>query len=155
MKTADQPTGREFMKATQVSVFLENKKGRLLEVTSLLSKQNINIRALSLADTADFGVLRLIVNDSPAALKILKENNFVAQKTDVIALEVPDSPGGLNAILAIFSREDINVEYMYAFVEKKADNAVVVFKINDYDRGIELLQKSGVAIIPGEHLESL
>ncbi len=143
------------MKATQVSVFLENKKGRLLEVTSLLSKESINIRALSLADTADFGVLRLIVNDSIKALKILKENSFVAQQTDVIALEVPDNPGGLNGILEIFSKENINVEYMYAFVEKKVDNAVVVFKINDYDKGIEFLRSSGISIIPREQLEKL
>ncbi|MCK4597567.1 ACT domain-containing protein, partial [bacterium] len=108
------------MNIKQVSVFLENKKGRLAEVTALLARQGVNIRALSLADTADFGVLRLIVSDSVKCFNVLKKNDFVAQMTDVIAVEIDDQPGGLNRVLAVFDKSDINIEYMYAFVEKKA-----------------------------------
>ena len=107
------------MNVEQISIFLENKSGRLAEVTSVLSEAGINIRALYLADTADFGILRLIVNDAEKARRILKEHGFTVEKTKVVAIEVQDRPGGLSKILDTMKAEGINVEYMYAFVEKE------------------------------------
>src|SRR5512139_4240039 len=101
------------MKVEQISIFLENKSGRLAEVTNILSRAGVNIRALSLADTADFGILRLIVNQTEKAKQVLKDNGFTVGKTEVIALEVPDKPGGLAHILSVMTEEGVNVEYMY------------------------------------------
>src|SRR5512143_764081 len=106
----------------QIYVFLENKAGRLAEVTRILGDAGINIRALSLADTSDFGILRLIVNDREKANAVLKENGFTVSKTEVVAVEVPDRPGGLSQILQTLDNNSINVEYMYAFVERCGEN---------------------------------
>ena len=143
------------MNIKQVSVFLENKKGRLAEVTALLARQGINIRALSLADTADFGVLRLIVNDSVKCFDVLKKNDFVAQMTDVIAVEIDDQPGGLNRVLAVFDKSDINIEYMYAFVEKKADKAIVIFRIDKIQLAARTLEQNNISVLSADILEEL
>ena len=143
------------MNIKQVSIFLENKKGRLAEVTQLLGRQDINIRALSLADTADFGVLRLIVNDPEKCFQVLKDNSFVAQVTDVIAVEVSDKPGGLNAVLELCDQNGINIEYMYAFVEKKTDKAIVVFRIDKIEQAAEVLEKSGISMLSTDALREL
>lgn len=143
------------MNIKQVSVFLENKKGRLADVTNLLEKENINIRTLSLADTKEFGVLRLIVDDPEKCLKVLKENEFVAQETDVIAVEVEDKPGGLNKILNVLNKNNINVEYMYAFVEKKKNNAIVIFRIDDQKKAISSLKENGISLIESNVLKEL
>jgi hypothetical protein len=143
------------MKIKQISVFLENRTGRLAEVTKLLADAKINIRALSLAETAEFGVLRLIVNEPDACLEVLKKNNFVAQETDVIAVEVQDKPGGLNHILEIFNKNVINIEYMYAFVEKKVDNAIVVFRIDNAGKAITVLQQHNISIVSDDILKNL
>ncbi len=139
----------------QISIFMENKSGRLAEVTSILGKAGVNIRALTLADTADFGILRLIVNNNDLAEKVLKENGFTVGKTNVVAVEVPDRPGGLADVLAILSREKINVEYMYAFVEKSGGNAVVIFRFDDAERAIKLLGKVGLTVLPGDKVYNL
>ncbi|HXX53230.1 MAG TPA: ACT domain-containing protein [Thermodesulfovibrionales bacterium] len=143
------------MKVEQISIFLENKSGRLAEVTDLLAKSAINIRALSLADTADFGILRLILNDSEKAKKVLKENGFTVGKTEVIAVEVPDRPGGLAGILNALKGEGINVEYMYAFVQKSGQNAIIIFRFDELERAIAALQKAGVRILKGEEVYAL
>jgi hypothetical protein len=143
------------VKLQQISVFLENKKGRLAEVTSLLGGEGINIRALSLADTADFGVLRLIVNDPERCFDVLKAARFVVQRTDVIAVEVDDRPGGLHRILGIFDTHDVNIEYMYAFVEKKADRAIVIIRVDQTERAIEVLQAEGVTVLSAEVIGKL
>jgi len=143
------------MKVEQISVFLENKAGRLAEVANVLGNVGINIRALSLADTTDFGILRLIVNDREAAKKALKEAGFTVGITQVIAVEVEDKPGGLAKILKLLADEDINVEYMYAFVERSSGNAVLIFKLEDLDKAIDLLSSHGVRVIPGERVYSL
>ncbi|MGW8323806.1 MAG: ACT domain-containing protein [Thermodesulfobacteriota bacterium] len=135
------------MKVEQLSIFLENKSGRLAEVTRLLGASGINTRALTLADTTDFGILRLIVNDNAEALRVLKKAGFTVGKTEVVAIEVPDRPGGLAEILDRLGSAGINVEYMYAFVEKSGDDAVVIFRFDDIDQAIELLRKSGVEIM--------
>ncbi len=139
----------------QISIFLENKSGRLADVTGVLSVAGINIRALYLADTADFGVLRLIVDDTEKARQALKERGFTVEKTPVIAIEVPDRPGGLSGILNAMKSENINVEYMYAFVEKSGENAIVVFRFDEPERSVDLLRKAGVRIVTGEELSAL
>lgn len=143
------------MKVIQISIFLENRAGRLAEVTKALANAGINIRALSLADTSDFGILRLIVNETEKAFKILKDNGFTVGKTEVIAVEVPDKPGGLAKIMQILARENINVEYMYAFVQQSGENAVILFRINELDRAIEVLTANGITVLPGEKVYSL
>jgi hypothetical protein len=140
---------------TQISVFLENKKGRLAEVTALIARQGINIRALSLADTADFGVLRLIVNDPDKCFSVLRDGGFVAQKTEVIAAEVADRPGGLQRILGIFESHGINIEYMYAFVEKKSDNAIVVFRIDQPALAVKALEAEGITVLSKDIIRKL
>jgi hypothetical protein len=139
----------------QISVFLENKKGRLAEVTSLIARQGINIRALSLADTADFGVLRLIVNDPERCFTVLKDGGFVAQKTEVIAAEVADRPGGLQRILGVFDSQGINIEYMYAFVEKKSDNAIVIFRIDQPALAVKALESEGITVLSEDIINKL
>ncbi len=143
------------MKLEQISIFLENKSGRLAEVTRVLAQAGINIRALSLADTADFGILRLIVNDTETAKKVLKENGFTVGKTEVVGVEVPDRPGGLAGILQALEKEGINVEYMYAFVQKSGDSAVIIFRFDDIDSAIQALQKAGVRVLKGEEIYAL
>ncbi|RMG73059.1 MAG: ACT domain-containing protein [Nitrospirae bacterium] len=140
------------MKVEQISIFLENKSGRLAEVTGLLAEAGINIRALSLADTSDFGILRLIVNDTEKAKQVLKENGFTVGKTEVVAVEVPDRPGGLAGILKALGGKGINVEYMYAFVQSSGENAIIIFRFDELDRAIEALQTAGVRILKGEEL---
>jgi len=143
------------MAVKQISVFLENKKGRLAEVTMSLSKEKINIRALALADTADFGVLRIIVDNPDRAVAALKARGFVAQVTEVIAVEVEDRPGGLARILEVLDEDNVNVEYMYAYVEKKSDNAIVICRIDDRERALQVLQKHGIATLNAEALKAL
>ena len=132
------------MKVEQISVFLENKAGRLAEVTKVLGEGGINIRALSLADTTDFGILRLIVDQYDKARETLKQHGFTVGKTEVVAIEVPDHPGGLAWVLQILSDSDVNVEYMYAFVQHSGKNAVIIFRFDNLERAIELLQQQGV-----------
>ena len=143
------------MKIKQISIFLENKSGRLAEVTKLLGDNEINIRALSLADTSDFGILRLIVSEPDKAYNILKQGGFAAAETEVIAVEIPDEPGGLSSVLEILNAENINVEYLYAFVEKAKDNAIVVFRFEELDKVIKILQESKVNILREEEVYRL
>ena len=140
------------MKVEQISIFLENRAGRLSEVTRVLSESGVNIRALSLADTSDFGILRLIVSDFDHAKKVLKENGFTVGRTTVVAVEVEDKPGGLHNILHLLSSQGINVEYMYAFVQQSGKNAVLIFRFDRTDEAIEILQKNGLKIVPGDQL---
>jgi len=143
------------MKVEQISIFLENKSGRLAEVAGVLAKAEINIRALSLADTTDFGILRLIVNDTEKAKQVLKDNGFTVGKTEVIGVEVADKPGGLSEILNVMKDHNINVEYMYAFVQKSAGNAVIIFRFDDLEKAIDVLRKSGIRIMRGEDICAL
>ncbi len=143
------------MKAEQISIFIENKSGRLAEITRILGEAGINIRALSLADTSDFGILRLIVNDREKAKTVLKEKGFTVSKTEVVAVEVPDRPGGLSEILQVLDSQGINVEYMYAFVERCGENAVIIFRFDETEKAISSLKASGFNILDGERLYSL
>jgi hypothetical protein len=143
------------MKVEQISIFIENKSGRLAEITRILGEANINIRALSLADTSDFGILRLIVNDGAKATTVLKEAGFTVSMTEVVAVEVPDRPGGLSAILQTLDREAINVEYMYAFVERCGGNAVIIFRFDETDKAIVALKARKFNMLEGSRLYNM
>lgn len=143
------------MHVEQLSVFLENKSGRLAEVTTVLADAGINIRALSLAETSDFGILRLIVSDNEKAKSSLKKNGFTVAGTEVVAVEVPDRPGGLAWILNTIGDAGINVEYMYAFVQRSGENAIVIFRFDEAGKARDVLEKAGIRVLSGTDLYSL
>lgn len=143
------------MRAEQISVFLENKAGRLAEVTAILSEAEVNIRALALADTSDFGVLRLIVDNNAKAVEALKNRGFTVGRTDVLAVEVEDRPGGLHRILDMLHKSQINVEYMYAFVQHSGENAVMIFRIDNIDEAVKILEENKVKVINGSKVYTL
>jgi len=140
------------MKVEQISIFIENKSGRLADVTRVLGESGINIRALSLADTSDFGVLRLIVDQIDKAKETLKAEGFTVNKTEVVAVEVPDKPKGLFSILEILENGLVNVEYMYAFVERFGENAVIIFRFDDIENAIKILLDNGITVLKGERI---
>jgi hypothetical protein len=143
------------MKITQISVFLENRQGRLYDVCSLLGDNNVNIRALTIAETESFGVLRIVVDKSELAIRLLRDSHFVANFTDVIAIEVPDKPGGLASILKILAENDVNIEYMYGFVEKFSDKALLVMRFEDTDFAQQILAKHNVRAVAEKDIEGL
>lgn len=143
------------MKVKQISVFLENRKGRLYEVLNVLAAEQINIRTLSIADTADFGILRLIVPDPDAAKRILEKGGFTVKENNVIAIEVPDRPGGLVSVLKALQDADINVEYLYAFVAKSHKDAIVVIRTENNDGALKALKKGEVKVLSSEELYSM
>ncbi|MDR1045093.1 MAG: ACT domain-containing protein [Candidatus Adiutrix sp.] len=141
------------MKAEQLSIFLENKPGRLAAVMSALAENNINLRALSLADTLEFGVLRLIVNRPAEAREAISQRGFQAQVTEVLAVEVPNQPGGLSRVLNALAAAGVNVEYMYAFAGQLNDGgAVVIFRLDDTDRGLAAIPPEAGRVIPKAEL---
>ena len=143
------------MQAEQISIFLENKAGRLSEVTGILWQNQVNIRALAVADTTDFGVLRLIVDDNAKAEQVLKNAGFTVRKTKVVAVEVADQPGGLHSILEMLYKAGINVEYMYAFVRQSGDNAVMIFRFDQPEQAIDVLSQNGVTIVEAARLYTM
>jgi len=143
------------MKITQISVFLENRKGRLHDVCSLLGENEVNIRALTIAETESFGVLRIVVDQSETAIKLLQDNGFVANFTDVVAIEVGDRPGGLAAVLKIFAENDVNIEYMYGFVEKFTDKALLVFRFENTDFAQEILARNNISVVTKKEIGGL
>ncbi len=143
------------MQSEQISIFLENKAGRLSEVTGILSQNHVNIRALAVADTTDFGVLRLIVDNNSKAEEVLRNAGFTVRKTKVVAVEVKDQPGGLHSILDMLYRAGINVEYMYAFVRQSGNNAVMIFRFDQPEEAIRVLSENNVAIVEGSRLYSM
>ena len=143
------------MKVEQISIFLENKPGALAEATRILGESGVNIRALALADTKDFGILRLIVNDNEKAREVLGRRGLTVRKTEVVAVEVPDRPGGLAEILKVLTEADINVEYLYAFVQQSGENAIIIFRFDETDRAIEVLSKKQFKILEGKKVYAL
>ena len=143
------------MKLEQISVFLENRPGGLAEITGALSQAGVNIRALSLADTADFGILRLIVDRNEIAIRVLKESGFTVGLTEMVALEIPDRIGGLWGILTLLEAAGMNVEYMYAFVQKAGENAVILFRFDEPARAAQLLREAGVRVLEGEDVYAM
>ena len=134
------------MQVEQIAVFLENKSGRLAEITSILADNDINIRALSVADTADFGILRLIVNKVEEAQAVLKKGGFTVSKTSVVAVAVPDRVGGLASVLRAVTEGGYNVEYMYAYAHRADGSAVMIFRFDDMVNAMTMLQKKGFAL---------
>ncbi len=135
------------MKLKQLSVFLENKPGRLRELCAVLAEREINILTLSLADTEQFGILRLIVKEYDKAKAVLIEKGFVAKLTDVLAVNVNDQPGGLSEILKIEEDSGVSVEYMYAFTIKNGGNSILLFRFDDMDKAVDALEKANVNIL--------
>ncbi len=138
------------MLVKQISVFLENKEGRLADVTRTLANNNLNICALSIADTTDFGILRLIVNNPEEAEKILSESDFTVSCTNVIAIGVEDKPGGLAKALSILNENAISIEYMYAFVGKTGNEAFVILRVENPDEALKTLANCDIPVIPSE-----
>jgi hypothetical protein len=143
------------MAVTQISVFLENKLGRLQQILSTLGEKELNIRALSLADTAEYGILRIIVNDTETAFTVLNEGGFSVKRTPVIAVEVEDKPGGLAAILKLLTENSVNIEYIYAFVEKSNGKAVVVLRTENIKAGEEILKTGNIKILEEKDISAL
>jgi len=143
------------MKVKQISIFLENKKGRLYEAIDTLAKAKINIRALSIADTSEFGILRLIVTEPDKVKKALEKSGFTVRENNVIAIGVSDQPGGLSEALKILNDAQINVEYLYAFVEKTARKAVVVIRTEKADAAVKALKDSGVTVLSAKEIYNL
>ena len=140
------------MKITQLSIFVENKPGHLIAPCRALAEAGINVRALSLADTQRYGILRMIVSDPLEAQKVLEQAGFMVKATEVVAVEVPDRPGGLAQILAALEETSINIEYMYAFPFGRGGNAVLIFRFDNPDAAIKQLQASGVSMIMRKEL---
>ena len=140
------------MKISQISVFVENKPGRISEITGLLGNAGIDMRAFSMADTTDFGIMRIIVNDPDKALSILTNEGLTVSKTQVIAVKLVDKPGALYNVLKILSDQNIDVEYAYAFLTRKEDDAFVVLRIEDLDRADKILADAGVQTMKPEEL---
>lgn len=142
------------MLVKQISVFLENKSGRLAELTNILAENQVDLIAISISDTTDFGILRMIVNDYQKAEKVLRENDMTVSITDVIAISIDDSPGGLAKALSILSKECIGVEYMYA-VGKDTTDAVVILRLDNLEKGIEVLLKKDIKVLKAENVYKL
>ncbi|MGD9972623.1 MAG: amino acid-binding protein [Desulfatirhabdiaceae bacterium] len=138
------------MKLKQISVSIENSPGRLYEVTHLLGQAGINLRALNLVDSGDFGTLRLLVSDIAKTRRILMEKSMPARVDDVVAVEIEDKPGRLSEVLKHLTLARINVLYMYAFIGMSANNAVMIFRFSDNDRAIELLKENGIRLLDAE-----
>ncbi|HHX98204.1 MAG TPA: amino acid-binding protein [Kiritimatiellia bacterium] len=143
------------MKVRQISIFLENRSGRLAGVLRAVANSGVNIRALSLADTSDFGILRLIVDDVDRCVNGLRDTGHTVSLTEVLAVEIPDQPGGLAGVLEKLSAANLNVEYMYAFVCRATEKAMVVFRFEAIDEAIVALQKAGISIVPAEKVYTL
>jgi len=138
----------------QISVFLENKSGRLIRVAQALGENEINIRGLSIADTSDFGILRMIVDQPDKAINVLKEGGIMATVTEVIAMEVPDTPGGLAKVLTYMEEAGINIEYLYSFIEKPTTNAIIMMRVERINDALEVLKKNNVPIVGGDRIYS-
>lgn len=139
----------------QISVFLENKAGRLAHVCRVLGEAEINIRALSIADTTDFGVLRLIVNHPSKAYQVLSKHNFAVRLDEVLALEVADVPGGLAGVLQKLAETEINVEYVYAFLGRASTNAIVILRVENPEKAGAVMGQAGLNLLEGEQVYAL
>lgn len=141
--------------AIQISVFIENKEGRIKHAIDTLAKAGINIRALSVGDSSKYGILRLIVSDNEKAIKSLEDEGFIVKESEVIAITVPDEPNGLNKTLSILDDANINLEYIYAFVSSNPGEALVALKVEDTQKAIDAFEKSNANILKEEDLEKI
>lgn len=136
----------------QISVFVENKKGRLARITDVLGHESIDLIALSIADTTNFGIMRCIVSNPDKAITVLKQNGFTASVTEVIVAEVPDKPGGLASILKMLDEAGISVEYLYSFVRTPSQNALILFRVEDIENAMAALKNSDVRLLSEKDL---
>jgi len=143
------------MYVKQVSVFLENKKGSLTDLTKILSDSSIDLIALSIADTEQYGILRCIMTDMDKGVKTLKDAGYVVRLTDVLAVCVPDHPGGLSQVLELLTNNDISVEYVYSFVRSTGSHALVIFHLSDLEKGLKVLTENGVKLLDNDQVRSL
>jgi len=143
------------MTVKQISVFLENRPGALAEFTRILEKSSIDLRALSLAESEDFGIVRVIVDDPYKTIRILKEEGYICSVTKVIAVEIADKPGSLVKMLNILGDNNVNLEYSYAFLAKKANSAFMILRVADNDKAIKVLTQNGIRPICHEDMEGL
>ncbi|MEA5003718.1 MAG: ACT domain-containing protein [Christensenella sp.] len=139
----------------QISVFVENRKGRLYSLAKTLADNGIDLKALSISDTSEFGILRSIVNDPKKALQVVKDAGFTASVTEVLGIEVEDEPGGLAKVLDILNQNDISVEYLYSFVGTCSDNALIIFRVEETEKAFELLKNSGLKILTEEMIYNI
>jgi len=140
------------MTIEQLSVFVENKPGGLVEALEALAEADVDMRALSLADTADFGILRVIVNKPAIALRVLREAGYLVRTSEVLPVIVGDKPGGLASVLRILANDGIDVEYTYAFVAHSRERAFVILRVNDNEAAIKLLTDNGISFVAGEDI---
>jgi len=140
------------MSVKQISVFLENKKGALAEVTGFIASHGINLYALSIADSQDFGILRIITDDPDNAREMLKNEGYTVTATSVLAVEIDDTPGSMASILNVLTDADVIVEYTYAFIGKAANKAYMIFRVDNKDKANEALSKSGISTIDQKDL---
>jgi hypothetical protein len=143
------------MKIPQLSIFMENRSGRLAKITTTIGQAGINIRAMSLADTSDFGILRLIVTDVEKARDALKDQGFTVKVSDVIAAAIPDIPGALGNLLTIIEHAGLNVEYMYVVAEKHMDEAILILRFDDLDKAIDVLLENDIAVVDEKRVLSV
>ncbi len=143
------------MLINQISVFMENRPGRLAEITQVLAENDIDMRAINIADTTDFGILRMIVNDPAKAERVLRENNMTASVTDVIAVSIDDTVGAFGRVISLLKEDQISIEYIYSFIGEKSSKAVIVVKTNDNDLSVELLTKNGIKVLSAADLDCL
>lgn len=139
----------------QLSVFVENKDGRLAEITTIIAKAGIDIRALSIADTTDFGILRLVVDKPYEAEKALKDAGLTVSLTDVIAIGIPDRPGGFAETITAVADKEVAVEYMYAFISREHDRAYLIMRVADNEKALAALKAHGCDILDGESVYQL
>ncbi len=143
------------MAIKQLTVFVQNRKGTIVSVTDILAKNNINLRALSIAETEDFGILRVIVNDEKAAGKVLKEQGYLIKTVDVVGVKIGDEPGKLTGALDVLDKADINVEYLYAFMARTEKHAYVVLRVEDNSAAEKALADAGYKLITEADINKL
>ncbi len=143
------------MSVKQISIFLENKPGKMYEMSEVLGANGINMRALSLAETDGFGIVRIIVNDVYAATTVLKDAGYINKLTSVVVVEMPDVPGGLSRILKVFADNQVNLEYMYALAAEESDKAYMVFRVDDHKAAAAALTRAGLKVINQEEIAEL
>ena len=143
------------MSVKQISVFLENKPGQLNQMTNVLSEHDIDMKALSLAETTDFGIARFIVDDVLETVTVLNQEGYISRLTPVVAVEIPDEPGALNRVLQIFTDSEINLEYMYAILSGEGQKAYMIFKVHDDAKASAALTANGIQVLDQEDLSEL
>ena len=139
----------------QISVFLENRAGQFAQITSILAQEGVDLRAISIAETADYGILRMIVDDAQHATGILMQQGYLLTMTPVLVVAVPDQPGGLTNVLTLLNAADVAVEYLYSFVRNSGSHALVIFRLSDNSKGVRVLQEGDITLLNQEEVRSL